>query len=616
MVVKDALVLIFMLLFFGSLYAVLSTMRPTPTPGKGALLLDLDGSVVEQPSLRDPLAVIDHNQSNKEYRLRDVVYAIETAANDGKIKAVVLDLTRFNGIGQVSAQRVGAAMDKVRKAGKPVLVYSLAYDDDGYALAAHASEVWLSPLGLVALTGPGGSQLYYKGLMDKLGVNAHIYRVGTYKSFVEPFIRTDQSPEAREANQTLANALWASWRADVSRARPKADVATYASNPMIVANRFGGDSAKAALAMHLVDKLGDDFTFGDHVADIAGEDPDNTPGGFATVPLEDYLRHHPPAARQGKVGVVTVAGDIIDGEAGPGTAAGDSISELIADALADGDIRALVVRVDSPGGSVTGAEAIRQAVLQAKADGLPIVISMGNVAASGGYWISTAGDKIFAEPSTVTGSIGVFGILPSFEGALAKIGVTTDGVKTTPLSGEPNVTGGVAPAFNALAQASVENMYRRFVGLVARARRLPQADAERIAEGRVWDGGTAHQLHLVDSFGNLDDAIAEAARRAKLTGSDAAPRWLDPPLDPFQRLLSLAGASDDAAMQPMAGDWLSIEARNQRRMAADAVARVQTMLSGPAIRADCLECLGYGPPHNATPANRSMLARLAAWLAL
>jgi protease-4 len=614
MVVKDALVLIFLLLFFGLLYAALSSVRPAPVPVTGALLITLDGSVVEQPSPEDPFALLGEAQSVHQYRLRDVVHAIERGARDSAIKAIVLDLTRFQGTGQVAAQRIGAAMDLARKAGKPVLTTALAYDDDGYALAAHASEAWLSPLGMVALAGPGGSQLYYKGLIDKLGVNAHIYRVGTYKSFVEPFIRTDQSPAAKEANQALASALWKDWLANVVRARPRADVAAYAADPMIVARRFGGDGAKAALSLGLVDKLGDDFAFGAHVAGIAGEDPGERPGGFASISMEDYLRHHPATGHKGKVGVLTVAGDIVDGEANPGTAAGDSIAKLISDALSDGDIKALVVRVDSPGGSVTGAETIRQALLQVRKAGLPVVISMGNVAASGGYWISTTGDRIFAEPSTITGSIGVFGIIPSFEKSLAKIGVTTDGVRTTPLSGEPDVAGGVSPQFDALAQASVENMYRRFVGLVAAARKLTPGDAERIAEGRVWDGGSAHQLRLIDRFGSLEDAVAEAARLAKLRGGDARPRYLDPPSSPFEVIMSTLAAKVTAARRPAALDWLTLQGKRREQAALGAVDDARSLVSGPAMRADCLECRGYGGPAARRARRDGALGWLGAWL--
>ncbi len=614
MVVKDTLVLLFLLLFFGLLYAAVSAVRPAAVPIQGALVISLDGVVVEQPAEQDPLALIGETQSLHEYRLRDVVHAIETAARDNRVKAVAIDMSRFMGAGQVSAIRIGRALDTVRRAGKPVLVHSLLYDDSGYAIAAHASEIWLDPFGMVALAGPGGSQLYYKGLIDRLGVTANIYRVGTYKSFVEPFIRTDQSPEAREASMALASSLWESWIDNIRRARPKAPVADYAANPLVVAQRFGGNAAEAALALKLVDHKGDAHAFADRLIALAGEDADN-PLGFAGVTMEDYLRANPPGRAPGKVGVVSVVGEIIDGEAGAGTAGADSIAGLIADALADQTIEALVVRIDSPGGSVTAAETIRQAVNEAREADMPVVISMGDVAASGGYWISTAGDAIFAEPSTITGSIGVFGILPSFEGTLAKVGITTDGIRTTPLSGEPDLLGGVSPTFNQLAQASVEDIYRRFVGLVAASRKLPAAKAAQVAEGRVWAGGTARQLGLVDRFGSLDDAIAEAARRAGLGGGDAQARYLDPPADPVARFVAMLSGGARAS-SPAARDWLSRQADQRRMTLRAAIGDATTMLSGSAIRADCLECRGFRPAGRAADvgADESMLRRAGAWL--
>lgn len=614
MVVKDALVLLFLLLFFGLLYAAVSAVRPTAAPIDGALIITLDGVVVEQPAQQDPLALIGETQALHEYRLRDVVHAIETAARDNRVKAVAIDLSRFMGAGQVSAIRIGQALDTVRRAGKPVLVHSLLYDDSGYAIAAHASEIWLDPFGMVALAGPGGSQLYYKGLIDRLGITANIYRVGTYKSFVEPFTRTDQSPEAREASTALAASLWESWMDNARRARPKAPVGDYSANPLVVAQRFGGDAAEAALRLKLVDRKGDVHAFADRLVELAGEDSDN-PLGFAGVTMEDYLLAHPPGRSPGKVGVVSVVGDIVDGEAGPGVAGADTISGLIADALANQTIEALVVRIDSPGGSVTAAETIRQAVNEAREADMPVVISMGDVAASGGYWISTAGDAIFAEPSTITGSIGVFGILPSFEGTLAKVGITTDGVTTTPLSGEPDVLGGVSPTFNQLAQASVEDIYRRFVGLVAASRKIPAAKAEQIAEGRVWAGGTARQLGLVDRFGSLDDAVAEAARRAGLGGGDAHARYLDPPPDPFARFIAML-SGEARASTPAPRDWLSRQASQRRMSLRSAIGDARAMLSGSAIRADCLECRGF-QPQGATAASgndESMLRRAGAWL--
>ena len=286
--------------------------------------------------------------------------------------------------------------------------------------------------------------------------------------------------------------------------------------------------------------------------------------------------------------MLTVAGDIVDGEAGPGTAGGDTISDLLLTALDQRNLKALVVRVDSPGGSVMASERIRSAIMQAKEDGLPVVVSMGNVAASGGYWVSTPGDVIFAEPETITGSIGVFGILPSFEGTLAKMGITTDGVRTTPLSGQPDLAGGTPPEFDQLMPLGVEDIYRRFVGLVARARNKTPQQLAALAQGRVWDGGTARQLGLVDRFGGLEDAIAEAARRAKLDPAKARAYRIEKAPDPWAEWLeALAERESDDATAPR--DMLARQAWAQRGWALQAVSAVRALVSGAGVRADCLE---------------------------
>ncbi|MEW6625426.1 MAG: signal peptide peptidase SppA [Pseudomonadota bacterium] len=611
--IKDGLVLLFLLLFFGALYAALSySPKPAKSVSSGALLLDLDGTVVEQPAEISPTALLSGSAPEaKEYRLSDIVAALEAAKGDAKVKAVVLNLDGFLGGGQVAMTRIGAALDAVRAAKKPVLAYATLYTDDSYQLAAHASEVWSDPLGGVAILGRGGSNLYYKGLIDKLGVNTHVYRVGTYKSFVEPFTRSEQSPEARQANQALADALWQNWQDDVHTARPRARIAAYAGDPAAAARAANGDIAKAALAAGLVDKLGDESAFGEHVAEIAGDATGDKAGSFAAIDLRAYVKARAPA-NDGQIGVLTVAGDIVDGEAGPGTAGGDTISDLLLTALDQRNLKALVVRVDSPGGSVMASERIRSAIMQAKEDGLPVVVSMGNVAASGGYWVSTPGDVIFAEPETITGSIGVFGILPSFEGTLAKMGITTDGVRTTPLSGQPDIAGGTTPEFDQIMQLGVEDIYRRFVGLVARARNKTPQQIDAIAQGRVWDGGTARQIGLVDRFGGLEDAIAEAARRAKLDPAKARAYRIEKAPDPWTEWLeALAERESDDATAPR--DMLARQAWAQRGWALQAVSDVRALVSGAGVRADCLECRGYGAPRRPRPADDAgMMATLAA----
>lgn len=587
--IKDALVLVLLLLFFGALHAAL-TYSPSRATGDGALVLDFNGSIVEQPAERGPFDGFTPGGAAvaREVRLRDVVRALDAARSDSSIKAVVLDLDRFLGGGQVALETVGEALDRVRKSGKPVLAYATAYSDDSYLLAAHASEVWMSPMGGVAFAGPGGSRLYYKGLLDKLGVNAHVYRVGTFKSAVEPYIRSDQSPEAKAANEALAGALWQGWQRDVAAARPKTQLAAAIANPA-----GNGNLSQAAIGYGLVDKLAEREGFNRRVAQIAGTDTRR--GTFRTVRLADWVAANPIKYGGGNIGLVTVAGTIQDGTAGPGSAGGETIARAIRQGLARNDLKALVVRIDSPGGSALASERIRSALLEAKAQGLPIIVSMGSVAASGGYWVATAGDRIFAEPTTITGSIGVFGVLPTFEASLKKIGVAADGVRTTALSGQPDLFGGTSPEFDRLAQTGVEDIYGRFVGLVSAARKLPAERVNEIAQGRVWDGGSARQLGLVDAFGSLDDAVAEAAKRAKIDAGSVALVYLERQPSWWERWMGDWGRSDDADEPEGGADLLAVLAARQTALAWSAIADVWTMASGASIQARCLECGAVSP---------------------
>lgn len=605
--VKDALVLLLLLLFFGLLYAGLSA-SPTQRIGEGALLLELGGVVVEQPTQPAPLDVLSGSSLIAEHRARDVIHSLRTAATDARVKGVALDLDLFLGGGQATLADVGDAMDEFRRAGKPVFAYATGYSDDSYLLAAHADEVWLNPLGAVFLAGPGGSNLYYKGLLDKLGVTANVYRAGTYKAAVEPYTRNDMSPEAREDREALASALWETWQDNVRRARPKAQLAAYVNAPVERIAASGGDLAKAALAAGLVDWLGDRTAFGKRVAEIAGSDDEKLPGSFRTIAYDAWSRAHPASSATGSIGILTVAGEIIDGEAGPGAAAAETIVENLRTGLAERSLRALVVRIDSPGGSTLASERIRQAVLEAKAAGLPVVVSMGSVAASGGYWIATAGDTIFAEPDTITGSIGVFGILPSFQGSLEKLGLGVDGVKTTPLTGEPDVFNGPSPLADRLLQTGVDNTYQRFISLVSASRNIPVQRVDQIAQGRVWAGGAARQLGLVDRFGSLDDAVAEAARLAKLDAENPGRVWLEPEPSFIERLLISGGRSEEAS-----SDLFGRAAARSELALRRAFADVSGMIARPSIQARCLECPVAGAPP--TRDNLSLWERIAALLA-
>ena len=588
--IKDAFALLFLLLFFWALYAVL-TVRPNPgMVREGALLLKLDGSVVEEPAKIDPFQMLlGQGTPAKQFRTRDVVRAIEAAAKDDRIKAVVLDLDKFAGAGQVHLQRIGAALDTVRAAKKPVLAHAIAYSDDSMLLAAHSSEVWADPLGGAVVTGPGGNRLYYKALLDRLKINVHVFKVGTYKSAVEPYIRSDQSPEAAEALSAVYARLWDDYRTNVIKARPKANLDLVTKDPVAWIQAAGGDTGKAAVQAGLVDHLGDSTAFGQRVAKLVGEESGGTIGEFKKTDLEPWIADLEVNTAGKPIGVITIAGEIVDGDAGPGQAGGDRIAKALDDAL-DDDLSALVVRVDSPGGSVLASERIRTAILRHKAKGIPVVVSMANLAASGGYWVSTPATHIFAEPSTITGSIGIFGIIPTFENTLSNWGVTSDGVKTSPLSGQPDVFGGLNPEVEGLVQATIENGYRRFIGLVGQSRKKTPEQVDAMGQGRIWDGGTARQLGLVDQFGGIEEALAYAAKAAKLGDGDWHPQYLGEESDGFRSLLvRLLESDDDDSKSAQAGIG-GIVAAQQAALVARLAHDVALLSGQGGIQAYCLEC--------------------------
>ena len=587
--IKDGLVLLFMLLFFGLLYAALS-FRPAPARvHDGALLLALDGVVVEEPRPIDPFAIFESVDATREHRARDVVRAIEGAASDKRIKAVVLDLDYFLGAGQVTLSDVGAAMDKVRAADKPVLVHAIAYTADSAQLAAHASEVWMDPMGAAMLAGPGGSYLFWGDLAKRWNVKVHVYRAGQFKSAVEPYSRSGFSDDARRDLEPTLEGLWENWRDEFARGRPDAKIDALIADPAGAAKAAGGDPARAALDSGFVDKLGTRTEFGAHVAELVGAAAAGEDDGiaFAHTPYEAWLKAVPAPKRGKAIGLVTVAGTIVDGDAGPGTAGGDRIAELVEDAL-DEDLAALVVRIDSPGGSATAAERIRQAIMRQKARGIPVVVSMGNVAASGGYWVATGGDAIFAEPATITGSIGVFSVIPTFEDALPRLGVRSDSLKTTPLSGQPDLVGGFSPQMDAALQGQVEHTYNLFLGLVQESRGIDRARALTLAEGRTWTGGGARQVGLVDRFGGLNDALDYAAKQAGLAAGDWHVQPLDTKPDTLTALIQDLTAPDDGTQ--MRSNLAQVLVARRNAALGAGLEDLETMLARPGVQARCTAC--------------------------
>lgn len=619
--IKDALALLFLLVFFGTLFAVLSSR---PNPGfvrNGALLLDINGSIVEEVSPVDPIqALLSQTLPTREYAARDLVRAIDAAAADERVEALALDLTGFLGGGAVHMSEVSAALDRFSAAEKPIYAFAYAYSDDSLLLAAHADEIWVDPMGGVAITGPGGENLYYADALDRFNITANVYRVGTYKSAVEPYTANGMSPEARENLSQLLATIWQEWRANVRAVRPQADIELVTTDVAGWLAASDNDIAQASVAAGLADRIGTRVEWGEHIAEAVGEDEwSSEPGSFASTAYDPWIadvNQKSSSGGEGRIAVITVSGTISDGEAGPGEAGAARIARLLDEAL-DDELDALVVRIDSPGGTVTGSETIRRAVMRHRDAGTPVAISMGNYAASGGYWVATAGEHIFAEPETLTGSIGVFLVVPSFEGILADYGINTDGVRTTPLSGQPDVLAGFTPEAEAVLQASTSSFYSRFLSLVAEARGITTERADELGQGRVWDGGAARQLGLVDQFGDLDSAITWAASRAELEEGNYEVRYLGSNAPTYDSLLARLLFSGANETETGGRDIASIFARRELSRLARVTEDLDRLMAVEGVQARCLECTvvpaSAGPQATTTPSGSwlSLLARLA-----
>lgn len=489
-------------------------------PIRGALLLDIAGVVVDKPSVSNRLSTLSRqlfgssSDRLQENSLFDIVNAIRQAKDDNNVTGIVLDLKDFAGADQPSMQYIGKTLREFRDTGKPVVAVGQDYSQSQYYLASFANTIWLSPQGTVDLHGFATNGLYYKSLLDKLKVSTHIFRVGTFKSAVEPYIRDNMSDAAREANTRWIGQLWNNYLSTVAANRQISPQQVFPGATAMLQGltATGGDTAQYALQHKLVDKLGSAPVMENMLRTAFGwNKKEHT---IRAVSIYDYQLKK-PSTDGSAIAVVFANGTIVDGQETPGNVGGDTTAAQIRDARLDPKVKAIVLRVNSPGGSVTASEQIREELAAAKAAKKPVVVSMGGMAASGGYWISTPAEFIIANPNTLTGSIGIFGILNTIENSLDSIGVHTDGVATSPLA-DLSVTKKLPPEVQQLMQLSIENGYKRFISLVADARKKTPQQIDAIAQGRVWTGQDAKNNGLVDSLGDFDDAVAKAAELAKL----------------------------------------------------------------------------------------------------
>ncbi|ELX4920154.1 signal peptide peptidase SppA [Salmonella enterica] len=487
---------------------------------RGALLLDISGVIVDKPSTNHRLGALGRqlfgasSDRLQENSLFDIVNAIRQAKDDRNITGIVLDLKNFTGADQPSMRYIGKALREFRDSGKPVFAVGENYSQGQYYLASFANKIWLSPQGQVDLHGFATNGLYYKTLLDKLKVSTHVFRVGTYKSAVEPFIRDDMSPAAREADSRWIGELWQNYLHTVSANRQISPQQLFPGTQAIIdgLTSVGGDTAKYALDHKLVDALASSADVEKALTKQFGWS--KTENNYRAISYYDYSLKT-PADTGGTIAVIFANGAIMDGEETPGNVGGDTTASQIRDARLDPKVKAIVLRVNSPGGSVNASEVIRAELAAARAAGKPVVVSMGGMAASGGYWISTPANYIVASPSTLTGSIGIFGVINTVENSLSSIGVHSDGVSTSPLA-DISMTKALSPEVQQMMQLSIEYGYKRFITLVADARKRTPEHIDKIAQGHVWTGEDAKANGLVDSLGDFDDAVAKAAELAKL----------------------------------------------------------------------------------------------------
>lgn len=542
--VANVLFIIILLLAAGA-YALLSEQDAQTSREPGALYVNLSGVVVDHLTRNSPLESLSlqllgaSSGQLQENSLFDVVETIRTAATDPDITGMILKLDDFVGADQPSLQYIGKTITEFRKQGKRIYAVSGNYNQAQYYLASYADKIYMPPQGSVGIYGFATNTLYYNELLEMLKVKTHIFRVGTYKSAVEPMLRNDMSPEARESTQRFISVLWDNYLTSLAENRKtgKNTIFPGAQQMLALMKTAKGDNAAYAVTQKLVDEIMPANVFESEMAKTFGWDKKNNT--INAIPFAEYAKNMNIGVPQGKttgnIAVVVVQGAIVDGPDAPGMAGSDTIAAQLREARLDPEVKALVLRVNSPGGSVTASEQIRAEVAALKQSGKAVVVSMGGVAASGGYWVSTPANYIIASPSTITGSIGIFGVVTTFEDSLSEIGVHTDGVSTSPLA-DATVTKALTPEFSELMQLYIESGYSNFINLVAKSRHKTPEEVNKIAQGRVWVGIDAKANGLVDKLGDFDDAVAKAAELASV--EHPVLNWMQPEMTFIDRLLA------------------------------------------------------------------------------
>ena len=497
---------------------MLGSMEKKEIPQGGALLLNPMGALVEQKAAVDPQDLLLGGDVPKQTLVKDIVDALKLAKNDDRIEYLVLDLDNMGRSYILKLQLVADALKDFKTSGKKVIAIGTQYSQSALFLAAHADEVLMDPEGAALLEGYGMYRTYYKTVLENFDISVNIFKVGKYKSAMEPFLRDDMSDEDKKARLGILDKWWSAYTNEFEAARKLSpgSINQHLNNISAGLENAGGNLAQLSLDFKMVDRLVTNYELRQYLKSLTGEDEET--GEYRAIGFNEYLslERKPEEITGNKIAVIRAVGGIVDGQAKSGSIGSTSLSKLIRKAGEDEDVVAIVLRVDSGGGSKSASEIIRQELAGLQADGMPVVVSMGSLAASGGYWISATADQIWASPTTLTGSIGIFGFIPTIEKTLARYGVYTDGVGTTPLSDGASVARGLTPLYSELIQAVIDSGYQQFLETVAKGRNMTTEEVHEIAQGRIWSGEKALELGLVDQLGGLEEAIGAAGELAKV----------------------------------------------------------------------------------------------------
>ncbi len=589
---------LFSLLFVGLFLMVIVGMFAEdiqPIPDKGALYLAPSGVLVDQKTYTDPFDQIfmGNSQQDSETLVRDVIEALDTARIDSRITHLLLDTDYMAGGGISKLEEISTALLRFKKSGKPIIAVGDNFNQQQYFLAAHADEILLNPLGSVSITGFGLYNSYFKEALDKLNINMHVFRVGDYKSAVEPFLRNNMSPNVKQENRELVDSLWQFYSSQVEHLRglPDGAIDDFANNLHLKLQAANGDTSALAKQQNLVDQIATRTQMFAYLNEVLP----GTDGEFDSINMKAYLNHNrltsrtSAAAKAHKVALVVAKGSIVDGEQPEGTIGGDTLASIFARLRDEDEVKAVVLRIDSGGGSAFASDIIRDAISATQKKGIPVVVSMGSYAASGGYWIAADADRVLALSTTLTGSIGVFGIVPTVEDSLAALGVYSDGVGTTNIAGMMRLDRPMSKQSEMIFQAGVDNIYTRFISLVADGRNSTPAAVHEIAQGRVWTGEKALGLGLVDQLGDLNDAIKVAAELANLAEYEVDYRRK--PLTVYEQLLMEMSSNISASFTGLGiKSWLPNSLRQQAKVILKPLQVLDTLTDPRGIYLYCDSC--------------------------